>query len=370
MNPGDWRIAKGTASKIQSFNLPKTMGSDFTGEIIKFGAKFDRKKYDYNVNDYVVGSLGWTSNINGCMSEYVSCNPENIVKLNLPNVSNNSDNDNNDNNNDNKKLVEYAGVGIAGLTRYISLIKTGGIDNGNVKKILILGGSTACGLFGIQLCKSCNISEIHVTSSKKQLCESLGATKVYNYKEVKNENEQWYNVLKDGNFDIIYDCVATGGKHYQLCSSNKILDGKTGKYISLCGDLDENMGVLGYGTMASMAYSQVTRKFMSMFNEPEYYVTDFKVTQNDLQALFKIILDKNIQSILDEESPLLFNEKNAYYMFNKSETQKAHGKLILSFINDGNNKEIKNDSGNNNDKSNNENGNQSKDNTESKQDSY
>ena len=75
-----------------------------------------------------------------------------------------------------------------------------------------------------------------------------------------------------------------------------------------------------------------------MFNEPEYHLVDYNgIKQKDIQLLFDLINEKNIKLVIDDESPLMFNEKNVRYMLNKSQTQKAHGKLILSFVKDDSN---------------------------------
>ena len=254
INPGDWRIASGVAQKVQSFELPRTMGSDFGGNVIQIGNNIDKSSFKngtLEVGSSIVGVLGWQGTGTGCMSEFVAIKPENFIIL--PKSANIT-------------LANAAGAGIAGITSYKALIETGKVETLKNWKILILGGSTACGLFGIQFAKAFGASEIHVTSSKVDLCSELGATKVYSYKEVeKDASNKWWEVLKNGAFDIIYDCVATGGEHFKLCTENKILDGKSGKFISLCGDLPEKMGVLGYGTMASMAMSQVCFTFLFFF---------------------------------------------------------------------------------------------------------
>ena len=330
VNPGDWRIAQGVASKVQPFNLPRVMGSDFSGTIIKCGKNIDFSKYPPTAD--VFGSLGWQPKEQGCLSQYIACKTENLMVLpnQLQSDEKKSDEKCNDDHDADFGLMHAAGAGIAGITSYKSLIETGNIIKG--QKILILGGSSACGLFGIQICKAVGLSEIHVTSSKIDLCQSLGATKVYNYKNIKDEKEQWYKILANGNLDVVYDCVATGGEHYRLCTENSILNPKTGKYVSLVGDLNKKMGVLGYGTMANMALSQINRKFWSMFNNPDYYVTDFKVTQKDIQLLYQFIRDNDIKVIIDEESPFPFSKENVDKAFQKSVQQKAHGKLILSFV--------------------------------------
>merc|ERR1712014_484067 len=106
----------------------------------------------------------------------------------------------------------------AGLTSYQTLFTgNGGTATGEElgklekgQKVLVLGGATATGCFGIQLAKNVG-AKVATTvsnnlmpdgSSKLVFARKIGADVVINYKE-----KDWSKELAGQNYDLIYDCV-------------------------------------------------------------------------------------------------------------------------------------------------------------------
>jgi len=92
-----------------------------------------------------------------------------------------------------------AGVGVAAATAYQAM---NGLAISPGTKLLILGGSSAIGLFATAMAKDKGCSRITVTSTNDALCRSFGATEVINYKTT-----DWLAALKGQDFDCVLDTV-------------------------------------------------------------------------------------------------------------------------------------------------------------------
>merc|ERR1719203_2033001 len=103
-------------------------------------------------------------------------------------------------------IVEAASLPLAAMTAYQAIMHKGSFPKGG--KLLILGGSSGCGVYGIQIAKLRGASTITVTSSQEAFCKSLGADAVINYKD--ESAPVWHEQLKGQGYDVIFDCV--GGK--------------------------------------------------------------------------------------------------------------------------------------------------------------
>ncbi|KAG2505234.1 hypothetical protein JM18_009485 [Phytophthora kernoviae] len=125
----------------------------------------------------------------------------------------------------NMTFNEAAGVPIAGVTSYQALITHGKLQVG--QRVLILGGSSATGMFGIQIAKALGAEVITTASTRNvELVKSLGADQVIEY-----TTQKWGDILADHSVDLIYDC----GMEPESWASNaqKILKLQSGIFASL-----------------------------------------------------------------------------------------------------------------------------------------
>ena len=75
------------------------------------------------------------------------------------------------------KATEAAGLGLAGLTAYQALFKVAMLEPG--QSIFINGGSTAVGIYAIQLAKAIGcIVTVSASGKRKELMHSLGVDHV------------------------------------------------------------------------------------------------------------------------------------------------------------------------------------------------
>ena len=222
VNPVDWKIAKGWLSSVMKKSFPFVIGRDCSGIIVACGSKVDSKILAPGMR---VAAHIDTRSKHGTFSEYTCINSSCVAQI--P---------------DSLSFNDAASFPLVAQTAYQALIDKGKLGYKGIKnqKVLIFGGSTAVGHYAIQISKAFDASEIVVTSSKEELCKSLGATKVYNYKntnkkkvnKIKNDNDYLTN-LKGKELDIVLDCV--GGKIYWE-NAQKIL-GKNGKFVTIVGDI-------------------------------------------------------------------------------------------------------------------------------------
>ena len=157
------------------------MGRDCAGTIVGLGRGVNNNKYPLFKRDTKV--VGQVSNIDakmGTCAQYITMSVTNITKI--PDNANIS-------------FVEAASFPLSGQVSYQALIDKAKLKKND--KVLILGGSSGCGILGIQIAKALGASEIAATSSQEEFCKSFGATKVYNYKKEKTDDKHcWYKDLK------------------------------------------------------------------------------------------------------------------------------------------------------------------------------
>jgi NADPH:quinone reductase-like Zn-dependent oxidoreductase len=180
----DYKIVTGEF-KIDSKPFPKAVGSDVSGTIEAVGSDSSSR--------LKVGDEVWSDAITfGPMADYCAVNEEKVA-LKPSTLS----------------FHQAATIPLAGLTALQALRDYGKLQNGS--KVLIYGGSGGVGSIAIQIAKALGASMIATTSTNKDLCESLGATHVVNYRESKVEE-----ALKESKFDVIFDTV--GGCDYWVAA--------------------------------------------------------------------------------------------------------------------------------------------------------
>eukprot|EP00485_Elphidium_margaritaceum_P021407 CAMPEP_0202713102 /NCGR_PEP_ID=MMETSP1385-20130828/49804_1 /ASSEMBLY_ACC=CAM_ASM_000861 /TAXON_ID=933848 /ORGANISM="Elphidium margaritaceum" /LENGTH=325 /DNA_ID=CAMNT_0049373349 /DNA_START=47 /DNA_END=1024 /DNA_ORIENTATION=+ len=267
LNPVDWKIAKGYIPKAKQ--TPYTICADYAGRVVAKGN--DDKLKDIAVGDLVYGQA-WSTG--GSFAEYVLVSDVEVDKM-PANVS----------------ASEAAAIPLVSNTSYQLLQDKLKVKKG--EKVLILGGSTATGMAATQIAKRLlEAGEVVVTSSQEELCKSLGADRVINYR-----NEKWEEVLKNADFDVVFD-TAQGQSAYDAVQASNVLK-KDGRYASIVGG-------------------------------PEF------VMQNplgpNLKDVSKLVSDGKLKLKLDQESPFKFED--FLKMFEKSMAGKARGKLVMQVSED------------------------------------
>ena len=298
---GDWKLIRGDMGAMagfMGFKPPFFPGQDYSGKIIKIGKNIK----NFKPGDLVYGEVRLG---HGTIVQYIIVTEKDKEIYKIPN-------------NKPFNLLQAAAMQCTLETTYQALIINGKIKNG--QSILILGGSSMAGMYAIQIAKNCfNSKNITCTSTKKELCKSLGADNVINYK-----NQQWEKVLKNSNFDIIFDVIG-GKKSWNDSCSNNVLK-SNGKYITICGDFESDQG-LNCCIICGVCCGVLNRKFWSCCMDKQEYHFINQQRSETIQDAVKLVIDKKIKIIIDEESP--FNLNDFQKCFDKSMNKGAHGKLLI-----------------------------------------
>ncbi|CAF3753000.1 unnamed protein product, partial [Adineta steineri] len=241
----------------------------------------------------------------------------------------------------NLTMVEAAAIPLACETSYQVLFHniSPSLKKGN--KIFICGGSSACGLFAIQLAKSIGASVATTCSSRNiQLIEKLGYQIIHNKSELINEQEQIlvidYNEkdsgeeLKGENYDIVYDCV---GGIKQWISAQKILK-QYGQFITLVGDYTPSNISIKY--FINLVASIINRKFWFYLSSAHhnYIWNSTHRSYHQLDDLrINYIGTNKVKPLIDTIFDWRKDDVEALYLsYEKSKSGKAQGKLILKII--------------------------------------
>jgi NADPH:quinone reductase-like Zn-dependent oxidoreductase len=182
LNPIDYKLIGGLAAMITggspSADQPYRIGFDAAGTVVEVGVNA--------ANEFQVGEAVYTSTprtSTGSLAEYVTTDAQFVARK--PSSLG---------------FDEAAGVPSVALASYQSLTKYGKLQPG--ERILVIGGSTSCGLFAIQYAKSIGAYVIATTSTKNvKLLESIGADRVIDY-----TREKWGDVVSPHSVDVVFEC--------------------------------------------------------------------------------------------------------------------------------------------------------------------
>lgn len=151
INPVDWKVLNGNLSLVTRFSFPHIPGKDMAGIVVDKGSAVRR----FQIGDEIYGNLGMND---GSYAEYVRAD-EGLFALKPKNLT----------------MAEAASIPLACDTSYQALFKKVSPAISSTSTVLIAGGSTATGLFAIQLAKAVG-ARVTTTSSQRNihLLEKLG----------------------------------------------------------------------------------------------------------------------------------------------------------------------------------------------------
>ncbi|MGM0879271.1 MAG: NADP-dependent oxidoreductase [Bacillota bacterium] len=291
INPLDTKVRKGELKLLLKYNMPLTLGNDFSGIITKVGKDVNK----FKVGDEVYGRPR-AENM-GTFTEYFSVHEEDIA-LKPKNLT----------------FEEAASIPLVGLTSYQALHDILSIKKG--QKILIHAGSGGVGTFAIQLAKEMGAIVATTASDGSDLVKSLGADKVINYKK-----ENFEEIIK--NYDAIIDSI--GGVTLEK-SFHSVKKG--GKIVSISGtpnvQFADNMNLgLFKKILLSLASSKITK--LEKKHDIEYTFLFMQHSGKQLKILSELLETEKIKPIIDRV--FAFDKANEALVY--SENGKAKGKIIL-----------------------------------------
>ncbi|KAJ8522351.1 hypothetical protein ON010_g17709 [Phytophthora cinnamomi] len=251
---------------------PFRVGFDMAGKVVEVGS--DVK--DYKVGDEIFAMPGFVNF--GTFDEYINIE----TKFVAPKPSSMSWN-------------EAAGVPLAGQTSWQALVTYGKLQKG--QRVLILGGSSGTGVFGIQIAKALGAEVITTCSHRNvELVKSLGADQIVDYTK-----EKWSEVVAEHSIDLIYDCGMEPASWND--AAQKVLKEKSGIFVTIM-------------TVDKPIESPIGATLHQIFNAP---CTEY------LLELKKLIDAGKVKTIIDSVHPL----ENVMEAFKVQMSSRARGKIII-----------------------------------------
>ena len=291
-NPLDYKIVRGDFKAIRKIQFPVGIGRDVSGIVEKIGDKVK----NFKIGDKVFSRIG--ENLVGTMSEYVVSHKDeaSIIPKNL-------------------SFEEAAGIPLAGLTAYQSLIDIAKLSSGEM--ILIHAGSGGVGSIAIQLAKHLGATVTVTTSSKNMaMVEKLGADSIIDY------TKQNYSEIGQ-KFDVVFDTL--GGSH--TLDSFKVLK-KGGRLISIAGDLDEvTAKQLGLNSLVRFILRIKANKITKAAKNKKALYRFFLMSPNgkQLEELGKLYKTKTIKPVNDN----IYQFKDSIAAIEYLAKGRAKGKVVV-----------------------------------------
>jgi NADPH:quinone reductase-like Zn-dependent oxidoreductase len=177
LNPVDWKIALGKFRLLVKGGLPRTLGSDFAGEVAAIGAGVS----GWQVGEAVMGFIDPFARPLGTFAEFVPV-PVEFATRSPPGID--------------ERVA--AALPCAGVTS-VALCDLAEVGPGT--RVLVNGASGGVGHIAVQVARARG-AEVTATASagRREFVESLGARQFLDYRSLPPE--RW-----PGGFDAVLDCV-------------------------------------------------------------------------------------------------------------------------------------------------------------------
>ncbi|KAE8905790.1 hypothetical protein PF005_g30820 [Phytophthora fragariae] len=206
INPIDYILlevaGEAFTGKVPTPENPFGIGFDAAGTVVEVGSDTKRLK----VGDQVYAMTPFTAC--GAVADYAVIDEE-LVALKPKNLT----------------FDQAASIPLIGLTSYQAIVEHAKLQKG--EKVLVLGGSSAVGMFAIQLAHAIGARVVATTSAKNaDFVKGLGAERVINY-----HTQKWAEELETHSVDVIYDCGMEANAWNT--DAQLILKQNTGRFVSL-----------------------------------------------------------------------------------------------------------------------------------------
>lgn len=293
LNPIDYKIKEGKLKLLLHYEMPLILGNDFSGVVIKAGAKVDQ----FKPGDEVYGRP--RKNRIGTLAEYIAVHQDDI-SLKPTNLS----------------FEEAASIPLVGLTAYQAFHDILKLQKG--QKLLIHAGSGGLGTFAIQLAKSMG-AYVATTAGDRgyDLVKSLGADQIINYR-----TEDFEQRLEG--YDAVLDTI--GGD--VLKKSFHVLK-PGGKIVSVSGLPNARFGKEArLERWKTLLLSLVSHKLTALEQKTRtsYHFLFMKPDGAQLKKIKELLEKERIIPVIDRVFPFAEAPRALEYL----EGGRAKGKVVLS----------------------------------------
>jgi len=302
LNPIDkMRIEGGLKALRGEDAWPGVVGYDVAGVVEKVGAQVEA----FSVGDEVVARIQSGPLLPGAICEYTVAAAHTVAKK-PSNVG----------------FTDAASIPLAGQTA-LQALRRGGVGPGS--KVFVSGGAGGVGTLAIQIAKILGAETVATTASpgeKTDLCKSLGADVVVNYRDDKFEEQ-----LKD--YDFAFDTTHESAKMIQIVKPNAgkkvvtISDTPTVEALEAVGMTPNFVvkTVLGMkrNKQADAAGKAAGVEWQYMFLNPN---------GKDLDELLKWVADGKLKPVIDNVWPL----DEAVVAAQRNFSGRAKGKCVVQVV--------------------------------------
>lgn len=293
-NPIDYKIMQGPYRYLLPKALPRVPGFDVSGVVAAIGPSVKKVR----VGQRVMGDAGNFGQ--GALAQFCLFAHEDLLAV-VP---------------DSVPLLDAAGVPLAALTSLQALRDYAKVSHGS--KVVVRGASGGTGSYAVQLAVLLGAAEVVAISSNVDLCRSLGATRVIDYK-----THDYKALLAGQQFDAFYDCV--GG--YDAWQAAQTILKPAGAYVTITGD--DPTQRLSAANIVGEFFKGTSRKFMSLLGAPGYYSALRSTGGGDMDKLAAWLGEGKLRTVLDDDSPFPFTREGAIALFTKQMSSRAKGKLVM-----------------------------------------
>lgn len=280
INPIDYKVRTNNLPFARYF-ISDSVGRDFSGVIIDIGK---------NVKNFKIGDEVFGNAKGGSLQEYTVINT-NEIAIKPKNKSHQ----------EMASLALTACTSLQALKFFYSDLKD--------KKILIIGGSGGCGMFGVQIAKYYGATVNAVCSSKNvEFVKSLGADKVLDYKK-----NNFLEEIKDEKFDLIYDTVTSPEDPDQEPIYRRFLK-QDGRWVAINGSIHKFfLGIL--------------RNFLKINLEKEdFHIALLLWNNKDLAELAKMCEEDKLKT---HYKTFKLEKKDVDEAFKSLQSRRTVGKLVF-----------------------------------------
>lgn len=301
LNPVDKLIAAGFfARENPLYALPRSIGSDFSGEVVEVGEGAEithlTESGEIATRPAVVGDMVFGDGIqgSGTFAQYVTVlatqavlKPESLAH------------------------TDAASFPLAALTAYQAFLHSANMSPEGAKpvgrgsKVLVLGGSGGVGVHAVQIAKALG-AHVAATSSNVELLKSLGADVAINYYK-----EDWGETLKGEEYDFIFATV----------------DDKKPTPAH-----ERAMGVLKSDGCFICLLGQCMPKEIPEGDRIFKMILTQSTVAKDLAALLQMVLDGELKPVLNKGQIFPFSEDGWKALMDISNSGRSKGKLVMQIV--------------------------------------
>ncbi|KAH7379983.1 hypothetical protein BKA64DRAFT_686797 [Cadophora sp. MPI-SDFR-AT-0126] len=286
LNPVDYKLPESPIASLM-VKPPAIPGSDFCGQVVEV----HDSNSAFKPGQLVFGAFGRTPR-QGTLGQYTTISSSECAPLPTG-----------------VEVDDAAAIGIAAITAYVSLpphaVKPGA-------KVFINGGSGGVGTWAIQFAKIRG-AEVTTTCSTAnvELCKSLGAGKVLDYKKVDVLSE----LEKSGPvYDFFVDNAGSPAGLYDR--SDKFIK-KDGAFMQVATEMNfRAVGTVAKRLILPRALGGGPRKF---------HFVQVKCTRKDFEQIGTWIAEGKVRSVIDN----VFEFEDVPVAFKKLREGRAKGKIVV-----------------------------------------